>query len=112
MNDSERRQHARIRAKWPVTVLTDYAIIQAETRNITVNGIFISSNELLRLNKSFPLRINPPNREPMKVTSKVVWSDHHAVDDQTISYGMGICFIRVSDKDRHFLEEVISGHPH
>jgi len=112
MNNSEKRQHPRIRVKWPVTVLTDYAIIQAETRNITINGIFISSSELLRLNKSFPLRINPPNREPMKVTGKVVWSDHHAVDDQTIPYGMGICFIRVSDKDRHFLEELISAHPH
>jgi hypothetical protein len=112
MSNSEKRKHPRIRVKWPVTVLTDNAIIQAETRNITVNGIFISSNELLRLNKSFPLRIKPPNREPMKMSGKVVWSDHHAVDDQTVSYGMSICFIKVFDKDRHFLEDLISGHPH
>jgi Tfp pilus assembly protein PilZ len=108
MNNSEKRKHPRIRVKWPVTVLTDYAIIKAETRNITVNGIFISSSELLRLNQSFPLSINPPNREPMKVTGKVVWSDHHSVDNKTVPYGMGICFVKVSDKDRHFLEELIS----
>jgi len=47
----------------------------------------------------------------MKVSGKVMWSDHHALDDQTVSYGMGICFIKVSDKDRHFLEDLISVHP-
>jgi hypothetical protein len=97
--------------RWPVTVSTDYAIVQAETRNITVNGIFISSKDLLRLNETVPLQISPPNRQPIEVTGTVIRSDHFALDAKNVSYGMGICFVKVSDEDRHFLEDLISAYP-
>ena len=111
MDNAERREFPRVRVKWPVSVLADNATIQAETRNITVNGIFISSKELLRLNETFPLHISPPNRQPIEVTGTVIRSDHYALDERNISYGMGICFVKVSDDDRHFLEDEISAHP-
>ena len=108
---TERREFVRVRVRWPVSVVTDNATIQAETRNITVNGIFISSKDLLRLNETFSLHIIPPNRQPITVTGTVIRSDHQALDERSISYGMGICFVRVSDEDQHFLEELISAHP-
>jgi hypothetical protein len=111
VGNAERREFPRIRVKWPVTVVTDYAEIEAETRNITVNGIFILSKHLLRLNEIFSLHISPPNHQPIEVTGTVIRSDHQALDKRNISYGMGICFVKVSDKDRHFLEDMISAHP-
>ena len=111
VDNAERRDFARVRVRWPVEVLTGSATIQAETRNITVNGIFISSKDLLRLNETFPLHISPPNRQTIKVTGTIVRSDHQALDERSISYGMGICFVKVSDEDRHFLEDLISAHP-
>ncbi len=111
VDTEERREFPRVRVKWPVSVVTDSATIQAETRNITVNGIFILCKDLLRLNETFPFHISPPNCQPIEVTGTVVRSDHQAFDKRNISYGMGICFIKVSDEDRHFLEEVISAHP-
>ena len=111
VDNAERREFPRVRVKWPVSVLTDKNTIQAETRNITVNGIFISSKHLLRLNEILPLHISPPNRQPIDVTGTVIRSDHQALDERSISYGMGICFVKVSDEDRHFLEDVISAHP-
>jgi hypothetical protein len=109
--DIERRESPRVRVKWPVSVKTENAIIQAETRNITVNGIFILSKDLLRLNEVFPLHISPPNRQPIEVAGMVIRSDHQAFDERNISYGSGICFVSVSDRDRHFLKDVISTHP-
>ena len=111
VDNAERREFPRVRVKWPVSVVTDNATILAETRNITVNGIFILSKDLLRLNETFPFHISPPNRQPIEVTGTVVRSDHQAFDERNISYGMGICFIKVSNEDRHFLEDVISAHP-
>lgn len=108
---TEKREHSRVSARWPVTVVTDRASIQAETRNITVNGVFISSKDLLRLHETFHFLISPPHREPIEVTGTIIHSDHHSLDEQNISYGMGICFVKVSDKDRHFLEDVVSAHP-
>jgi hypothetical protein len=110
-DNGEKRTYPRIRVRWPVSVLTDPGIIEAETRNITVNGIFIRSKDQLRLNRVFALRINPPNRQPLDVSGKIVWSDHYAVDSRNISYGMGICFVEISDRDRHFLEDLILSHP-
>jgi Tfp pilus assembly protein PilZ len=111
MTITERRACPRIRVRWPVTVVSGSAIVQAETRNITVNGVFISSKELLRLDETVPLRINPPNRQPLEVTGKVIWTNHSGVDNQEMSYGIGICFVEVSDGDRHFLEDLISALP-
>lgn len=111
VDNAERREFPRVRVKWPVSVVTGNATIQAETRNITVNGIFILSKDLLRLNETLLLHISPPNRQPIDVTGTLVRSDHQEFDARNISYGMGICFIKVSDEDRHFLEDVISAHP-
>ena len=108
---TERREFVRVRVRWPVSVVTDNATIQAETRNITANGIFISSKDLLRLNETVPLQISPPNRQPIEVTGTVIRSDHQSLDERSISYGMGICFVKVSDEDRHFLEDLISAYP-
>jgi hypothetical protein len=111
VDNIEKREFPRVRVRWPVSVVTGNDPIQAETRNITVNGIFILSKDLLRLNETFPLHISPPNREPIEVTGTVIRSDHQAYDEQNISYGSGICFVKVSDRDRHFLEDMISAHP-
>jgi hypothetical protein len=111
LDNTEKRKYPRVRVRWPVTVSTEYATVQAETRNITVNGLFICSENLLRLNETVPLHINPPNRQPIEVTGTIIRSDHQALDEQNVSYGMGICFVKVSDEDRHFLEDLISTYP-
>ncbi|MFB0520537.1 MAG: PilZ domain-containing protein [Desulfatiglandales bacterium] len=107
----ERRKHDRIRVRWPVTVLTNNRIIQAETRNITVSGIFICCKEPLPRNEVLPVRISPPNYRVVQVSGKVIWSDLYAIDGQDISYGVGICFVKISDGDRHFLKDLILAHP-
>jgi len=106
----ERREHDRIGVRWPVTVLTNNRIIQAETRNVTVNGIFICSEEPLPLNDIFPIRISPPNYQIVEVSGKVIWSDRYAIDDQNIAYGSGICFVKVSNADRHLLNDLLLAH--
>lgn len=107
----ERRKDNRIRVRWPVAVLTDSGVIQAETRNITANGIFICCGDRLRLNKIFPLRISPPNKQALEVKGRVIWSDRYAVDGRDTYYGMGICFVKISDGDRHSLADLIAAHP-
>jgi hypothetical protein len=111
MNTTEKREHPRIKVRWPVAVLTAHDIIHAETRNITVNGLFICCEDLLPLDSTFPMNIIPPNRQPLEVSGKVVWSDHYTRDEQDVPYGMGMCFVKVSEEDRHTLEELLFPHP-
>lgn len=107
----ERRKHQRIKARWPITVITDQGTIQGETRNITFDGLFMCSEEPLRLNETFNMQINPPNQQTTDFTARVIWSDLYAFVDQNTVYGTGICFVRISDGDRHLLNEILSAHP-
>ncbi|MBW1911708.1 MAG: PilZ domain-containing protein [Deltaproteobacteria bacterium] len=107
----ENRKHTRIEVRWPITVLTkDGTEIKGETRNITVEGMFIICKEPLPLNEICRISIRPPNHRNIEITCKVIWSNLYGIDDDKSAYGMGFCFVQVSDKDRHFLSDAISAH--
>lgn len=110
-NNIERRKQERINVRWPITVFTDKATIEGETRNITADGISICCDEPLRLNEIFRMAITPPNHQAIGVTGKVVWSDLYAIDDENTALGVGVCFVEISDGDRHFFKDVAPVHP-
>jgi hypothetical protein len=107
---AERRKQHRIKARWPLAVITDQGTIQGETRNITVDGLFMCSEEPLRLNETFHMRMSPPNHDATDFTGRVIWSDLYAFGDQNTVYGTGICFVKISERDRHLLTEILSTH--
>jgi hypothetical protein len=107
----EKRKHRRIKARWPITVVTDNGTIKGQIGNISVDGLFMRSEEPLRLNKTFHMQINPPNHQGIDFTGRVIWSDLYALVDQNIVYGTGICFVRISDGDRHLFDEILSARP-
>jgi Tfp pilus assembly protein PilZ len=106
----EKRQHARAEIKWPVKVGTAQGLVDAETRDISVGGAFISCPEPLPLGHNFPLTISAPDHEPQRVTAEVVWSNSNVPDDKILNRGMGVRFIQISDEARQFLNEAISAH--
>ena len=106
----ERRKYNRIIVTWPISIVLDEEIIEGETINITVDGVLIRCEEPLQLNEVLRISINPPNHQGIEVNGKVVWSDHYAVDEQDTAFGMGICFVKISDVDCHFLKDLVSAH--
>lgn len=104
----ERRKYHRITVTWPVSIVMDEEIVEGETINVTVDGVLISCDEPLQLNEVLRISITPPNHQGIEVTGKVIWSDHYAIDEQDTAFGMGICFIKISDVDRHFLNDFVA----
>jgi hypothetical protein len=86
----------------------DEETVEGETINITADGVLISCDEPLQLNEVLRISIKPPNHQGIEVTGKVIWSDHYAIDEQDTTFGMGICFVKISDVDRHFLKDFVS----
>ena len=105
---SEKRKHPRFNARWPVTVYTDKGEIEGETINISLEGIAICCEEPLHLNKVFRISLITLDDRVIRVGGKVVWSDVYGMDDQETQIGMGVCFVEVSEKDRHIINDVIS----
>lgn len=110
VNRIERRSYPRLAVKWPITVVSDQGEIEGEARNIAVDGIFICCDEPLPVDKVFPVSIRPRNHKPIEVAGRVVWSNLYGVDDNNITFGMGLCFVKISDEDRHFFNNVISSY--
>jgi len=106
-NSIERREHTRIKVRWPIAVVTDDSTIEGETRDITTVGMFINCKEALELNESYRISVIPPNQQSIDITCKVLWSNLYSTDGEN-TYGMGFCFVRVSDEDSHLLSDVLS----
>jgi len=105
---SERRKHQRIKINWPVEIFLHDKTIQGEAKNITPKGLFVCCEEELHLEENFRISIFPPNREPMNVIGKAVWSNFYAMDEQKKPVCVGISFVKISLEDRHFLKEMLS----
>jgi len=106
-NPIERREHTRIKVRWPIAVVTDDSTIEGETRDITTVGMFINCKEPLELNESYRISVIPPNQQSIDITCKVLWSNLYSTDGEN-TYGMGFCFVKVSDEDSHLLSDVLS----
>ena len=112
-NISEKRRHPRIKVEWPVIVSHGDDFIEGKTENIAFDGISIVCEEPLQLDEVISISIETPDQQSMVVSASVVWSDVYGFDDQNTTYGIGLCFVKISDEDRirfldlisHLLEE-------
>lgn len=107
---TERRKQHRIHVAWPLSIVLDEETVEGETINVTGDGVLINCNEPLQINEVLRISIHPPNHQALEVNGKVIWSDNYAVDEHDIAFGIGICFVKISDVDRHFLQDFVSAH--
>jgi hypothetical protein len=106
--DKERRKNTRRFVRWPVTVEAETGTVGGETRNISLDGIYIRCDEPLRVNQNFRMAILPPHRHAIGVTGRVVWADLYGLDKDENAFGMGVCLFEIADKDRKVFEDAVS----
>ena len=104
----ERRKSPRRKIKWPVTVLTENGTIEGETKDFGVDGISILCVEPLRMDQVFRMGVMPPDHQMIEFTGKVIWSDLYGIGDDNSAYGMGVCFVEISEEDLRVLQEPFS----
>ena len=109
-NPADRRTKPRNEVRWRVTVETVQGTIEGETRNVSMEGLLVCCEEPLRLQEAYRIAILPPGHPAIGVTGKVVWSDVYGMD-KDIVFGMGVCLVEVSEKDRRLLEQAFSRQP-
>jgi LysM repeat protein len=107
---SKRHQNSRTMVKWPVSVIDCRNHIEAQTENISADGVLLTCQESPPLEGDFEMIIKAPDRYPMKVTAKLVWTEFLPDDDGNTRFGADVQFVSISEKDRQFLHDVISKH--
>jgi hypothetical protein len=96
----------RLSARWPVTIQTESGEADGETRNITVEGVFVRCLERLREGELYHMTIKLPEK-PLEVTGKLLWSNLDSFTSLKYNSRMGFCFLKIEDKDRQSLGEAI-----
>lgn len=107
-NFSEKRQHPRIEVKWPVIISHGDDFIEGETENIAFDGISIVCEEPLPMDEIIRMSIETPDQQSRVISARVIWSDVYGIDDQSTTYGIGLCFVKISDEDRIRFLDLIS----
>jgi hypothetical protein len=106
--EEERRKHERVELQWPVTILADYATIEGETVNISLDGVYIRCEEPLLLNESYRMSILPPNHDAIEILGKVVRSEFYGMGEDNSTFGMGVCVVEISEEQRKALSALVS----
>lgn len=106
----EKRRHPRVKVRRRITIFTNKGKIEGESRNITVNGMFIHCKKQLRENEIYRMLIRLPQKHSIEVRGKLIWSNLDGIDPNGTFSGMGFSFVKISDADRHRLNDAVSVH--
>ena len=102
----EKRQHPRADINWAVSMETSEGRIEAQVKNISLGGAFICCKKPLSIGEVFPLTMFGPDNEPVVATAKVVWSNVNVPEDKVINRGMGVRFIKMSDRHIQLVKQI------
>jgi hypothetical protein len=103
---TEARQHPRTDVNWPVSMKTPDGPIEAEARNISLGGAFICCKKPLSVGQVFTLTMICSDNEPVIATAEVVWSNANIPDEKVVNRGMGVRFIKMSERHLQIVRQL------
>lgn len=104
---ADRRIHDRFDVEWTVDCVASDTFLYALITNISEMGIFVKTNDPLRLGTKLRLTFAPPGGEGFELEGCVAWVNRVKPDGENINPGMGIRFINLQPDERERLVEVI-----
>jgi uncharacterized protein (TIGR02266 family) len=102
----EIRQHPRAEINWRVSIETPGGTITATVINISLGGAFICCEKPFAAGEVFDLTMTGPDNEPLIATAKVVWSNMNVPDEKVVNRGMGVRFMKMSDRHLQLVKQI------
>jgi hypothetical protein len=104
----DRRQFARAKVKWPVTILSPEQKSPGEIESISHSGARIYSQELPLPGQKLSLEIQPSNHQSFCVIAKTVWGIIADSPKKPYRFVIGVQFEDISEDDIQFISEIVS----
>ena len=79
---------------------------EGETKDISVDGVFIFLSEKPEFGVNFPIVLKPSEERSISVVGKKIWSRTFNIDSRP-AFGMGVQFILISPEDRQFISTLV-----
>jgi Tfp pilus assembly protein PilZ len=103
---ADKREHPRADINWAASMETSDGRIDAQIKNISLGGAFICCKKPLSIGEVFPLTMLGPDNEPVMATAKVVWSNVNVPDEKVVNRGMGVRFLKMSDRHIQLVRQI------
>jgi hypothetical protein len=107
----ERRQHPRVLVNWPAVVETQHGSVEGETKDISVDGVFIFCAKEPEIGANFSIFLKPSEQRTISVVGEKIWSGVFSIDNRKV-FGMGIQFIHISPEDREYIAALVEKEQH
>ena len=107
----ERRQHPRVLVNWPAVVETQHGSVEGETKDISVDGVFIFCAKEPEVGENFSIFLKPSEQRTIPVVGEKIWSGIFSIDNRKV-FGMGIQFINISPEDREYIAVLVEKEQH
>jgi type IV pilus assembly protein PilZ len=107
---SDKRQHPRYQASFPVECSTPQFYFSNNVCNISRGGLFLQSDTPLPLNAEVSLVLHlPETGRNIFATGRVMWSSDIEKESLRVVPGSGIRFVGMTASDRAALESYLAG---
>jgi hypothetical protein len=87
-------------------VETPQGSLEGETKDISVDGVFIFFSKEPEIGENFPIVLKPSEQRTISVVGEKIWSGSFTIDNRTV-FGMGVQFIHISPEDRNYIAVLI-----
>ena len=100
----------RIQLKCPALIDKSKGVMKVGIKELTTNGAFVTCPHPYPIGESFPLKILLNDRDPQTFNAEVVWNNQNVIEEEIVSRGMKVRFLKLSESDRKLINEIISLH--
>jgi hypothetical protein len=104
----EKRKPIGIKARWPISIITNSCLIEGESRNITANGMLARFKEQLQENETYRMIITLPQNRYLAVKGKVIWSNLEGIDHNGTFSDMAFYFVQLPEEDLVVFNHAVS----
>jgi hypothetical protein len=87
-------------------VETPQGSLEGETKDVSVDGVFIFCSKEPEIGINFPIFLKPSEQRTISVVGEKIWSGSFTIDNRTV-FGMGVQFIHISPEDRNYIADLI-----
>ena len=105
---AQKEQPERVQLKCPAFIDKSKGVMKVGIKELTTNGAFVTCPNPFPIGESFPIRIFVNDRDPQRFNAEVVWNNQNVIEENIVSRGMKVRFLKLSESDRKMISEIIS----
>ena len=105
--NAEKEQPERVQLKRPALIEKSEGVMKVGVKELSTNGAFVTCPNPFPVGESFPIRILLDNHDPQTFNAEVVWNNQNVIEEEIVTRGMKVRFLKLSETDRKMINEII-----